>query len=32
MKCDNFNDGLFQTMDSLMINEVLTDEAVYDLD
>ena len=25
-------DGLFQTTDSLTINEVLTDEAVYDLD
>ena len=32
-KRDNFTpDGLFQTTDSLTINEVLTDEAIYDLD
>ena len=32
-KRDNFdNDGVFQVTDSLTINEVLTDEAIYDLD
>ena len=32
MKRDSDTDGVFKQTDSLTINEVLNDEAIYDLD